>query len=192
MGRCKSWARTTEHPECPASGASVCLLLPAPPAPTTTSQSRCALWGRGCSPAPWRRSLSWEVDHKCRTRSLSKCDPLSPSPLFFLLPKAQNKHQVKPDVFVLKRGRTDHSLATEFVFKNWAQRSRPEASRWTPADSVSPGFLKPQRATQTTGHHELSRQGRVACWSLGQIQNCLQQSKLLCEKSFQEGKPREI
>ena len=127
VGRGKSWAEP-QSVLCVSFTDLVCLLLQAPPAPTTTSQSRCALWGHGCSPAPWRRSLSWEVDHKCRTRSLSKCDLLSPSALFFLLPKTQNKHQVEPDVFVLKGGSTDHNLATEFIFNNWAQRLRPESS----------------------------------------------------------------
>ena len=127
VGRGKSRAEP-QSALCMSLAGLICLLLPAPPAATTTSQSRCALWGRSCSPAPWRRSLSWEVDHKCRTRSLSKCDLLSPSALFFLLPKTQNKYQVEPDAFVLKGRSTDHNLATEFIFNNWAQRLCPESS----------------------------------------------------------------
>lgn len=55
--------------------------------PTTTSQSRCVLWEHGCFLVAWRKSLSLEVGHKCRTKSLLKCALLSPSPLFFLLPR---------------------------------------------------------------------------------------------------------
>lgn len=71
----ESWVNPTTSP------FYLCLL------PTTTSQSRCVLWEPGCFPVAWRKSLSWEVGHKCRTKSLLKCALLSPSPLFFLLPR---------------------------------------------------------------------------------------------------------
>lgn len=77
-------------------------------------------------------------------------------------------------MFVLKGGSTDHNLATEFIFNNWAPEVAPRVIhplapagvQAGPQPSVSPGFLKPQRATRAAGHHALSdRAGqRAGLW----------------------------
>lgn len=107
--------------------------------------------------------------------------------------KKQNKHQIKPDMSVLKWGKTNHNSATEFIFSNsnlvtQVLSHSHDGSCWhlrPDAPSVSPNLWQVKWDT----HHVAFWQCQLTYWSLVEIQSCLQQRNF-CKKPSRQGKPQ--